>query len=283
VTKSSENSALSALKRLAYWINERESIRTLKELGAAKLTNDGILASYRFCNVRREDDKVTRWIAKFWRNPNAEDGWLPHAMIVARFINWPETLEAIGYPEPWPVRKNQIREQLHAIKGKVFTGAYIVSTNGVKMNKIDYVCQTFDRTARATLQPKYSQSLKSYHAQLMTFNGLGSFMAAQVIADLKYAPVLRHSPDWNSWAAPGPGSLRGLNRVRGFDLKRHWRADEFSNELLLLRIQLGLEVKNAGYLLRDLQNLQNCLCEFDKYERVRNGEGKPRATYHYER
>ena len=27
------------------------------------------------------------------------------------------------------------------------------------------------------------------------------------------------------------------------------------------------------------QALQNCLCEFDKYERVRLGEGRPRNNY----
>jgi hypothetical protein len=27
------------------------------------------------------------------------------------------------------------------------------------------------------------------------------------------------------------------------------------------------------------QDLQNCLCEFDKYERVRLGEGRPRSNY----
>jgi hypothetical protein len=27
------------------------------------------------------------------------------------------------------------------------------------------------------------------------------------------------------------------------------------------------------------QDLQNCLCEFDKYERVRLGEGRPKAKY----
>jgi len=28
-----------------------------------------------------------------------------------------------------------------------------------------------------------------------------------------------------------------------------------------------------------MQDLQNCLCEFDKYERVRLGEGRPRNGY----
>jgi hypothetical protein len=33
--------------------------------------------------------------------------------------------------------------------------------------------------------------------------------------------------------------------------------------------------------LKDLhaQDIQNCLCEFDKYERVRLGEGTPKQLY----
>lgn len=282
--RSFENSMLGRVSRLAYWINEREAIRSLKELGAPKLTSDPILSAYRFCNVRREDDKVTRWIASNWRC--ADDEWLPHAMIIARFINWPDTLRAIGYPEPWDEMGFRARQTMHHIKetgGKVFTGAYIVSTNGESMDKIDYVCRTFDRTFRRTILPKSGEKLAVYHQRLQTFNGLGSFMAAQVIADLKYTPHLRSAPDWSTWAAPGPGSLRGLNRVRGYDLKTHWRDDQFVNELIILRGQLAEEVKRHSYLLHDLQNLQNCLCEFDKYERVRLNQGRPRATYTYER
>ena len=38
--------------------------------------------------------------------------------------------------------------------------------------------------------------------------------------------------------------------------------------------KLGLQ-----YLRDNMQDLQNCLCEFDKYVRVYNGEGTPRSRY----
>ena len=48
---------------LAYWINERESIRLRRQAGApAPWTIDPDMANVRYCNVHREDDKVTKWL-----------------------------------------------------------------------------------------------------------------------------------------------------------------------------------------------------------------------------
>ena len=48
---------------LFYWVAERERIRVRKESGQPfPWTDDPILATYRFCNVRREDDRVTIWV-----------------------------------------------------------------------------------------------------------------------------------------------------------------------------------------------------------------------------
>jgi hypothetical protein len=54
--------------RLVNFVIEREAIRLKKEGGKRPpWTHDEILRDGYFCNVRREDDKVTRWIAKHWR------------------------------------------------------------------------------------------------------------------------------------------------------------------------------------------------------------------------
>jgi len=82
-----------------YWITEREAIRKRRAAGQpAPWTSDPILNSFRFCNVRREDDAVTRHIAQRWREPRADDPHLWFAMAVARFINLPDTLDELGYP-----------------------------------------------------------------------------------------------------------------------------------------------------------------------------------------
>ena len=59
------------LEDLVYWIKERQAIHERRKAGQPPpWTKDEILRTYRFCNVRREDDRVTRWIHENWLRPN---------------------------------------------------------------------------------------------------------------------------------------------------------------------------------------------------------------------
>ena len=49
-------------------------------------------------------------------------------MAVARQINWPETLEEIGFPEEWePERVKKIMQDRMDRGEKVYTGAYMLT------------------------------------------------------------------------------------------------------------------------------------------------------------
>ncbi len=53
------------LKPLLYFVHEREFIRLKKIAGSEPpYTDDPILGTYRFCNVRRADDRVSRWLTQ---------------------------------------------------------------------------------------------------------------------------------------------------------------------------------------------------------------------------
>ena len=85
---------------LFYFLNERQRIRDKRYSGEPfPWTEDPILRTYSFCEVFRQDDRVSQWIYNNWLKPY--DGhpnvWL--ACCIARQINWPDTLEAIGFPE----------------------------------------------------------------------------------------------------------------------------------------------------------------------------------------
>ena len=90
------------------------------------------------------------------------------------------------------------------------------------------------------------------------------------MADLKYAQ-LKNATDWDSFAVPGPGSERGLNRVLGRPVNAPWTVKGWIEELEKLRPQIRMKIH--------AQDIQNCLCELDKHERVRLGEGRVRP-YH---
>lgn len=273
-----------ALELLLYWIEERYSIFLQKESGSLlEWTKDPILKEYRFCNVFREDDKETKWIHTNWLQPNKNDPNLWFNMAIARFINWHESLKELGYSKRW--NPDKFCNILHRRKDeglKTFTGAYIVSTNGASVSKIDYISYNVLSPLwlnRKKIQPTELDSLQTFYERLIEYDGLGSFMAAQVIADVKHSPVLKKAKDWYTWAARGPGSRRGLNRVYGRDKNSAWSEEAWLSSLKDLSIEVEDKILEITGRKIDNQNLQNCLCEFDKYMRVKNGEGKPRSRY----
>ena len=74
--------------KVLLFINKREVIRCLREKGLPPpWINDPILQKWSFTNVRREDDRTTRWVAVNWREPNRNDPNLFFAMALAVFVN----------------------------------------------------------------------------------------------------------------------------------------------------------------------------------------------------
>lgn len=271
-------------ERFFAFIQERHNISLKKARGEPKpWTEDNILQSYRFCNTYRELDAVTIWIRENWREPYAEDPDLWFAMVVARLLNLPASMAALGYPVPW--QRHRFLDVLKVRKQageKNFNAAYIVSTNGRPMAKELYLADEVLGPlwlARERLRPQPGDSLNSFHMLLGQFQGLGSFMTAQVIADLKYVAPLKGAMDWHSFAASGPGSRRGLNRVLGKAVDAPWREDDWRGALGRLRDAVEPMFAAAGMEMVHNQDLQNCLCEMDKMERVRLGQGRPKRLY----
>lgn len=266
-----------------HWITEREKCREGYEKGLPKpWSSDPILQAYRFCNVRREDDKVTKWIKNNWRDPYDGNPNMVLAMVMARTVNWPATLDEIKFPDfspsyfrDWKEAVREIMKKRRTDGEKVWTGAYLVSTNGHRMDKIDYILDRVWTPIYEQFSDPENRWLENYHKALMQFDGMGSFMAAQVVCDLKYTSVLSQAPDWDTWSAIGPGSKRGLNRFYGRKLEGNISASLYKIEIASLQAA----VQQYCNMALHAQDIQNCLCEFDKYVRVKNDEGKPRSGY----
>ena len=150
------------------------------------------------------------------------------------------------------------------------------------MDKVSYLLRCVLEPmwkGRFCIQPKANDTLEAFHKRLTEYDGMGSFMAAQVVADMKYTPQLLRATDWYTFAASGPGSRRGLNRIFGRPVKQSWKEAEWRRELNNLRQTVNIKLGWNGDKELHGQDLQNCLCEYDKYCRTLFGEGKPKQRY----
>lgn len=278
------------VRALFAFISEREMIwhRRFLNKTPKPWTKDPILQSYRFCNTRRERDATTIWIAKNWRDPNQDEKYLWFAMLIARLLNNPATLEEIGFPSMgnhygWKPKEFIAKLDARAARGeRLFGPAYMISTHGASGSKTKYITYTILANVwekRKELKLTNNNPLADLHTWLSSFHGLGSFMAAQVVADVKYAYPWNQALDWHHFVASGPGSRRGLNRVLGRDVDNPWKEDDWVAHLGSLWDELFPLFAKAGVPVLHYQDLQNCLCEFDKYERVRLGQGRPKQRY----
>lgn len=262
------------------FITKREEARKAK-LNGVPYIGDTIIETYRFCNMRREDDRVTIWINDNWREPNNLDPDLWFAMAVARMaLNNIDSMSDLGYPVPWDPDKFLNMVAMRQSKNlKIYNPAYMIATPNWSGPKQDFLVQKLLNPMwenRAKIRPTKNDTLESFHKKLLSCYGVGSFTGAQVVADMKYTPILKNASDWWTWAAPGPGSQRGLNRVFGRNKNDAWMADDWLLHLQKLLKEVNKHFKDEPFHAQDLQNV---MCEFDKYERAKNNEGKPKQKY----
>ena len=276
---SGSNSTRTPQDELVYWINERERVRRKKESGASKpWSDDPVFQEVYFCNVHREHDKVTKWIRTNWSHPAHPN--FPLAICVARIFNYPPTLTSFGFPDVWDPEALRGVLLTREWKGmQTWSGAYLITTHGRKMSKVEYCVEILNAAHAADLSVPLSmcETLEGAQRAIRQLEGFGSFLAAQVVADLKNTEGyhLRDAEDWWEFSAPGPGSLRGLGWFYG-----RATVPESQYDYLIRGVEEYVTPRlnpEVGRLCA--QDLQNCLCEFDKYMRVKTGSGRSKRRY----
>lgn len=290
---------LTPLGKLLYWIKERHSIYTKRLAGKPKpWTDDEILQNFFFCNPYRENDKVTTWLRENIRDPlnaSEEAHRVLFATIAFRWFNYIPTGELLlnygsdqegvaNLFEKWNLKL--VKNLLGYVRdsgNQVFTGAFNISNSGSTKPKIDRVCDDYIQPVwdqRIVLVNQINgQTLSRAFSVINKLPGLGGsgFMAAQVICDLKYTYLLKDAPDWWTWCSPGPGSKRGMNRLhdRSIDMPitpTQWK-------VWIEELQQTIHSKLFNLPKLHAQDLQNCLCEYDKMCRALDGVGHMKRKY----
>ncbi len=303
---------MDQIDRLAAWASERHAIylrrsgqecpnmQEVKTPGL--LTDDIIMQNYRFCNVFRELDKVTVWIKENIRERYADDPGLIFMLAIARTVNNPKTLRHLiqtngAWPSHYNFSTNTLGNALDSWKAqgnKIYSPAYMIRAESNKN------ASWYDWSKQHYIAGIVIGRLVEHHSYWTTFQdhgytcqdvwerfqdphyiGWGPFMSFQVVVDAMHTRLLQDAPDRETWAALGPGSTRGLNRIWGYKLESKIPQDE---GLEMMREVSDL-MHNSEYFapwlpkIELLSDIQNCLCEFDKYERARLGQGRPKQLF----
>lgn len=278
--------------RFVDFVAEREAVRVRRAAGQPPpWTDDEILRTYRFTNIRRCYDRVSLWLR--------ERVYVSSAFAVpslsafqfaalCRWVNWPPTLAAIMEAGLWPaehldlVRIGRLLDR-RTRDGKTWTGAYLIRATPGGGAKGRFIAEQVVGRALRRAWPEIQFMLltgmrRPVWRVLVDCNHWGSFMAGQVVDDLTWTPLLVAPKDDKTWAPQGPGSLRGLNGVLGLPLGTAHEELAWCEHLIRLR-GMVVERLGPGYDDMTLMDVQNQLCEADKHNRVRLKQGRPRSLY----
>lgn len=286
---------------------ERENIRLRKAAGQKPpYTDDVILQSYKFTNVYRKYDRTSMELIKNFYEPNCHNDRRTILMNAAlfRYFGTYEFANVVGWQTYDDFDFNGIKciaKERLARKQRVFTGAYVITNQGIKAPKQDVVVDYFLRDLHAAT-PKLIEVVEKNNCwenlsdEMRKINGFGGtgFMTKEILLDTMYTrfwsknergvenmSVKTSIPDdYNSWTPIGPGARRGISRLLGNDDPDAVKINEH-NCLHHIR---WLHTSHKDHWPDDWEKLaptdiQFQLCEFDKYERVRLGQGRPRSRY----
>lgn len=284
------------------FINEREEVRQRRLAGFSfPWTDDPILRSYKFTNVHRHHDRTSRELRERFYNPHFGDDRRSILMNAAlfRYFGTYEFATAVGWQDYETFDFDMIKDTAEARladKERVFTGAYVITNQGISAPKQEVVVDYFLRDLHKAVPElmKIVQTTDSWEKvgrRMMQINGFGGsgFMTKEILLDTTYASFwnrVSHGnedgsfsfpEDWWEWTPIGPGARRGAARVLGDDSATPISESKSAIVIRELSDFQGMLWSHKTKLAP--HDIQFQLCEFDKYERVRLGQGKPRSRY----
>lgn len=248
-------------------------------------TNNHILQHWRFCNVFREDDKVTIWFKENIREPMRCNPKVIFATIAFRWfnsINAGEVIRDLVLYDNWDFalwyeRLDEVRKR----DGRIVTGAYMIKTPPI-LDKISGILQCLrqakeleDEIVAVITEP--GCSLERAWQELCRISYMGGFTSYEVVTDLRHTAWLENAPDIMSWANPGPGCAAGMGELIHKDRKYYNRHNQEDREEMMDIMAIFLEAsqKDKYWPNRwpqwEMREVEHTFCETDKYMRGEQG------------
>jgi hypothetical protein len=277
------------VKKFFWWINERHAIYIKRQKGEPwPWTRDPILQKYKFTNVFRQLDAETLAFNERMAKVKGSRAEKLYHMIAFRAFNRHQTYDRLlrvkdGLHNPRKMKKILHREADRGMQ--IFTGAYIITNAGQNASKIDLMADALAVQYRARHRiwehMQKDGTMEGCTRILRAYPMQGPFTAYEVICDMRYQEgMLDKAPDRKTWANLGPGARRGINRiVSGKKKPNVFRTTEEYVEFMVELLKTSPQFRAKHVPPMEMREIEHSLCEFDKWCRVYNNEGRPRAIY----
>jgi DNA polymerase len=260
-----------------HWLRERFAV----ERGDPAA--DEVVRLGRFCCVRRENDRGTRWLHEHWLEPHRGDPDLWFLALVYRVcINDGQVAGELTLPLPYDADLYLAEMRARKAEGKPTEHfghkAYtIYAYRGFAFKPEGHVERLLKPAwqAREHFRPKPDDTCETFAKRLSKLPGVGLFYAGQVVADCKFYAPLCNAPDVMTFAVSGPGSRRGLARVLGRPINFYeHNEDQWQRDFSKLFQELAPEIEQILGAPLSASDFQSMLCEVDKFERYRVDHGE---------
>lgn len=268
----------------AFWrfTAERQRVYHRRLLGhRGVLTDDPVIANYRFTNPYRAADRVSQFLISeviYGSDRPWEDVFARVLLfkIFNRTDTWIHLRAELGEPTAEHLYGERIQAVLDARSRRqpIYSPAYIMPPpmgTGPKHHRhLQLIRNLLDSGAHQRIEN--APQMEDAYRILLAYPSIGPFLAYQYVTDLNYAPQLSWGED--QFTMPGPGALRGLKKC--FSDPR----DTSPADL----IRWTMESQADAFRVRDLEwpnlwgrplqliDVQNLYCEVDKYCRVAHPE-----------
>lgn len=290
------------------FIFERQSIwhkRYVEKL-VALWSEDEVLNIYRFCNVYRELDGGTIAISKYLMRKDISPEMKLFNIVAYRFFNRRDTIEVLFggllNPQDFSAKSYEKRFDDEKKKGSIFSNAYLVSSHPYNPNYRSKDKHVQILLMLDDLKDNLSKIIKELQSSLpntglkiieKNINMAGPFLSGQILLDATYAnDIVNYNS--NDFLIVGPGAHWGLNILFGKKLTKI-EADEKCRYLYSIQQEAFANLlknknkdwkkvnwKNKQYCggeYLSLHDIQNSLCEFRKYWRLKADEKAKRRYY----
>jgi len=268
-----------------YWkfAAERQDIffRRLKNPADLCWTNDVVLKNFKFTNAYRVSDRVSQYlISNVIKKGSQENEEVFFRIMLFKLFNKIETWEylnqqagKIKYSDFDFTFYADLLKQARSNGLPIYSNAYMMASGKSYFNH-QYKHQNHLRLLEKMMEDNLPAqllthgSMKDGYEKLLTYPGIGSFLAYQYITDINYSNITNFSE--MEFVKAGPGAMDGIRKCFS-------NFGDFSEEDIIKMVcenqenefkRLDLEFESLWGRKLQLIDCQNLFCETDKYARV---------------